>query len=88
MSKPESESETESEADIETHPEQVEEVDLTQYEDDEDDYITLESLLGSTLMTSEGDTVCTALVNLGRQLEIQNKIMVKMLSLLQKENRA
>ena len=82
MSKPESESETESEADIETHPEQVEEVDLTQYEDDEDDYITLESLLGSTLMTSEGDTVCTALVNLGRQLEIQNKIMVKMLSLL------
>ncbi|MAT63883.1 MAG: hypothetical protein CL881_08825 [Dehalococcoidia bacterium] len=88
MSKPESESETESEADIETHPEQVEEVDLTQYEDDEDDYITLESLLGSTLMTPEGDTVCTALVNLGRQLEIQNKIMVKMLSLLQKENRA
>ena len=88
MSKPESESETESEADIETHPEQVEEVDLTQYEDDEDDYITLESLLGSTLMTPEGDTVCTALVNLGRQLEIQNKIMVKMLSLLEKENRA
>ena len=88
MSKPESESETESEADIETHPEQVEEVDLTQYEDDEDDYITLESLLGSTLMTPEGATVCTALVNLGRQLEIQNKIMVKMLSLLQKENRA
>ncbi len=88
MSNPESESETESEADIETHPEQVEEVDLTQYEDDEDDYITLESLLGSTLMTPEGDTVCTALVNLGRQLEIQNKIMVKMLSLLQKENRA
>ena len=88
MSKPESESETESEADIETHPEQVEEVDLTQYEDDEDDYITLESLLGSTLMTPEGDTVCTALVNLGRQLEIQNKIMVKMLSLIQKENRA
>ena len=67
MSKPESESETESEADIETHPEQVEEVDLTQYEDDEDDYITLESLLGSTPMTPDGDTVCTALVNLGRK---------------------
>jgi len=43
----------------------------------------METLISSTLMTEEGDTVCTALVNIGRQLEMQNKILVKMLSNLQ-----
>ena len=58
--------------------------DMAEYEGDEGDYITVEALLSSTLMTEDGDTVCSALVNIGRQLEMQNKIMVKLLTTLQK----
>lgn len=64
--------------------EEEEEDELAEFEEDEGDMITTEALLSSTLMTEEGDTVCTALVNIGRQLEMQNRIMVKMLSALQK----
>ena len=64
-----------------------EEEDLDQIDDEEEDeeFISVEALLGSTLMTEEGDTVCSALVNIARQLEMQNKIMVKMLTTLQKK---
>ena len=67
-----------------------EEVDMNEYEDEDEDeadieqYMTMETLLGSTLMTEDGDTICSALVNMGRQLEIQNKILVKLLTTLQK----
>jgi hypothetical protein len=68
--------------------EEEEEIDMNEYEyEDEDDveqYMTVETLLGSTLMTEDGDTVCSALVNMGRQLEIQNKILVKLLTAIQK----
>jgi hypothetical protein len=40
-------------------------------------------LMGSLLATPEGDTVCTALVNIGLQLQNQNKILIKILSKLQ-----
>lgn len=63
---------------------EVSDEDLTEYEHDDEDMISMETLISSTLMTEEGDTVCTALVNIGRQLEMQNKILVKMLSTLQK----
>jgi hypothetical protein len=73
----------------EIHEEEVSEEELSdeelgEYEDDEGEMITMEALISSTLMTEEGDTVCSALVNIGRQLEMQNKIMVKMLATLQK----
>ena len=42
------------------------------------------ALLGSVLTNEEGETVCSALVNISRQLEVQNKIMIKMLAQLQK----
>jgi len=65
-------------------------IDLTedeedQMEDEDEEFISVEALLGSTLMTEEGDTVCSALVNIARQLEMQNKIMVKILTTLQKK---
>jgi len=41
-------------------------------------------LLTSVLTTEEGETICSALVNISRQLEMQNKIMIKMLAQLQK----
>jgi len=67
---------------VEISPE-VSDEDLTEYEQDDEEMISMETLISSTLMTEEGDTVCTALVNIGRQLEMQNKILVKMLSNLQ-----
>ena len=74
-----------------SQPEEViEDQDLADFEDEEGDeeYITLEGLLSSTLVTEDGDTVCSALVNIGRQLEMQNKIMVKLLATLQKKSGA
>ena len=53
--------------------------------DDDEDEPTIESILASTLTTSEGDTICSALVNMGYQIEIQNKILVTLLSILQKK---
>lgn len=60
--------------------------DMMAYEGEDDEEITVEALLSSTLMTEDGDTICSALVNIGRQLEMQNRIMVKLLTTLQ--NRA
>lgn len=80
MSKPEEEIVEEEVSDEE---EEMSDEELAEYEDD-GDMITTEALLSSTLMTEDGDTVCSALVNIGRQLEMQNRIMVKMLSALQK----
>lgn len=55
-------------------------------EDDEGGYIDTGSLLASVLMTEEGDTVCSALVSIAKQLEMQNKIMVKILTQLSKKS--
>lgn len=91
---PETETETETESESEILPDQeVEGVDLTEYDpedfpDDDDDFSPMENLLGQTLTTPEGDTVCTALVYIGQQMEIQNKIFIKLLNTLQKKNEA
>lgn len=90
----EPETETESEFESEILPDQeVEGVDLTEYDpedfpEDDDDFSPMENLLGQTLTTPEGDTVCTALVYIGQQMEIQNKILIKLLNTLQKKNEA
>ena len=90
----EPETETGSESESEILPDQeVEGVDLTEYDpedfpEDDDDFSPMENLLGQTLTTPEGDTVCTALVYIGQQMEIQNKIFIKLLNTLQKKNEA
>ena len=81
-------SESGSEYENESQPDDIDQVDLTQYEDEDDMMTPMEAMLGSVLTTQDGDTVCTAIVNLGRQMEIQNKILVKLLSSLQKNNTA
>jgi hypothetical protein len=48
-----------------------------------DDDMNVMSLMSSLLATPDGDTVCSALVNLCYQLETQNKILIKMLSKMQ-----
>ena len=40
-------------------------------------------LLSSVLANEDGETICSALVNISRTLEVQNKIMIKILSQLQ-----
>ena len=84
----EASAETVSEYEDESQPGDIDQVDLTQYEDEDDMMSPMEAMLGSVLTTQDGDTVCTALVNMGRQMEIQNKILVKILSSLQKNNTA
>ncbi len=84
---PTNESESEQESQSGSQPENVDDIDMSEYEDEDEDNFepTMEAILGSTLATTEGDTVCSALVNLGYQMEIQNKILVKLLSILQKK---
>ena len=53
------------------------------FEEDEDEGMDLAGLMSSLLATPDGDTVCSALVNLCYQLETQNKILIKMLSKMQ-----
>lgn len=62
-----------------------EEIDLTdeeidEYQIDEDQEMDMVGLMTSLLATPDGDTVCSALVNLCFQLETQNKILIKMLA--------
>ena len=55
------------------------------FEEDEDKGMDLAGLMSSLLATPDGDTVCSALVNLCYQLETQNKILIKMLSKMQSQ---
>ena len=51
-------------------------------EDDVIGHIT--DVVTSLFSTEEGDTVCSALVSISKQIETQNRIMVKILAHLQK----
>jgi hypothetical protein len=64
----------------------IEEDELPDIDDFEDEPYMMDmgGLLSSVLATEEGDTVCSALVNISRQMEVQNKILIKMLSQMQK----
>ena len=75
-------SETESEEEVSiiaTEDEPMDEID----DDDmmfEDDGVDVATLMTSLLATEDGDTVCTALVSITQQLQMQNKILIKILS--------
>lgn len=51
-------------------------------EDDEEEPDIM-GLVTSLMATEEGDTVCSALVEISNQMRIQNKILIKILSKLQ-----
>ena len=72
-----------SESESETEDEPVdEEIDMDD-EDEmmfEDDGMDVTTLMTSLLATEDGDTVCTALVGITQQLQMQNKILIKILS--------
>lgn len=58
----------------------VTEDDVEDFVDDVEDELDVPTLMTSLLATEEGETVCTALLSIGQQLQIQNKILIKILS--------
>jgi len=72
------ETEDEISVDDQENPEDLE--DLEDMEDDETDII---GLMTSLMATEDGDTVCSALVEISNQMRIQNKILIKILSKFQ-----
>jgi len=70
----------------------TDDLELSDEEDEDEDedlemnpFMDMNVLLTSVLSNEEGDTVCSALTNISRQLEVQNKILIKMLSQMQKK---
>ena len=60
-------------------------------EDEDEEMMDMAGLLTSLMATEDGDTVCTALVNINNNLEkmskhmdTQNKILIKIMGLLNK----
>lgn len=74
-------SESESDSDVEIVGDMIED---DEDEDEDEEGIDIMELMGSLLATPEGDTVCSALVNIALQLQTQNKILIKMLTKIQK----
>jgi hypothetical protein len=75
-------------------PEEIvddEEIDLGDDEEGDDDYgddemgFDLGAVLEPFLATEDGQTICTALVTISKHMEMQNKILVKMLTQLSKK---
>jgi hypothetical protein len=63
--------------------EDEDEDELEDFEDEElDDGVDVQTLMTSLLATEEGDTICTALVDIGQQIQVQNKILIKILAQL------
>ena len=81
-----SESETGSNIEEDELPDidELENDNFDEYMEDEPYMMDMGGLLSSVLATEEGDTVCSALVNISWQMEVQNKILIKMLSQMQK----
>ena len=82
----------ENETDIEIEEGEVvsesedEELSMTEEEEeeledfDEDGGLDIAERMTPLMATEDGDTVCSALVNIANQLQTQNKILIKMLS--------
>ena len=67
------------------HPEELpDEEDSIMSEEEEEEPmetgIDLGELMTSLMATEDGDTVCSALVNIATQLQTQNKILIKILN--------
>ena len=86
--------EIEENREIEDEESIVDDIEFEMTDDDEDGnmfedepyMMDMGGLLSSILATEDGDTVCSALVNISRQMEVQNKILIKMLSQMQKKS--
>ena len=74
--------EIENDPEIESEDEEGEDILMSDEEEDEDEYAADMYDMLSSFLTSEDDNVCTAMMKVAKQLETQNKIMVKVLTQL------
>jgi len=84
------------EEDFETDDDEIEEGEIVEdtededSDDEDDDGLApfedpmqeLGEMLASVLATPDGDTVCSALVNIGNQIESQNRILIRIVTAL------
>jgi hypothetical protein len=80
MSTQPEELESETESEIEEGEIVTEDEDEDEYQIEDDQGMDIAELMTSLMATEEGDTVCSALVNIANQLQTQNKILIKILS--------
>ena len=73
-------------------PEELDDEDIDLGEDEDGDYgeddemgFDLGAVLEPFLATEDGQTICTALVTISKHMEMQNKILVKILTQLSKK---
>jgi len=50
------------------------------FDEEDEEGLDIAGLMTSLMATPDGETVCSALVTIGQQLQTQNKILVKILS--------
>ena len=69
----------------------LDEEDMFDEDEDDEDFMDMGNVLSALLTTEEGDNVCTALVKLNntiqKQMETQNKILLKILTALNKKEK-
>lgn len=66
-----------------TEEEEEEEMSVNDEEDEFDEEDTdIIGLMTSLMATPDGDTVCSALVEISTQMQVQNKILIKILAKL------
>ena len=66
-----------------TEEEEEEEMSVNDEEDEFDEEDTdIIGLMTSLMATPDGDTVCSALVDISTQMQVQNKILIKILAKL------
>jgi len=62
----------------------MEDDDLEDFDDEDEDEgeegLDIAGLMTSLMATPDGETVCSALVTIGQQMQVQNKILIKILS--------
>jgi hypothetical protein len=60
----------------------MEDDDLEDFDDEDegDEGLDIAGLMTSLMATPDGETVCSALVTIGQQMQVQNKILIKILS--------
>jgi hypothetical protein len=60
----------------------MEDDDLEDFDDEDEgeEGLDIAGLMTSLMATPDGETVCSALVTIGQQMQIQNKILIKILS--------
>lgn len=79
------------EPEIEELPEDVEEeeeIEVSEDEDEDDEpadtAAVIANILSSTLATEDGETLTESLVGIKKQMEVQNRLIVKLISTIQK----